>query len=44
MLAAKEVPRIAQQFGMDTSARLNVSGIVQTTATAVKIAQAVAAK
>lgn len=42
MLAANEVPRIAQQFGLDSSVRVNMSSIVHTTSTAVNIGRAVA--
>ncbi len=42
MLAASEVPRIAQQFGLDSSVRVNMSSIVHTTSTAVTIGRAVA--
>ena len=37
MLAASEVPRIAQQFGMDTSTRFNPMGIVHATMTAINL-------
>ena len=37
MLAASEVPRIAQQFGMDTSTRLNAMGIIHATMTAINL-------
>ena len=42
MLAANEVPRIAQQFGLDSSVRVTMSSIVHTTSTAVSIGRAVA--
>lgn len=42
MLAANEVPRIAQQFGLDSSVRVNMRSIVHTTSTAVSIGRAVA--
>ena len=42
MLAANEVPRIAQQFGLDSSVRVNMSSIVHTASTAVNIGRAVA--
>ena len=42
MLAANEVPRIAQQFGLDSSVRVNMTQIVHTTQTAVNIARTVA--
>jgi anti-anti-sigma regulatory factor len=35
MLSAGEVPRIAQQFGLDTSARLNLSSVVHMSSTAI---------
>ena len=37
MLAANEVPRIAQQFGLDSSVRVNMMSIVHTTSTAVNL-------
>lgn len=37
MLAANEVPRIAQQFGLDSSVKVNVSSIVHTTTSAVNL-------
>lgn len=40
MLAANEVPKIAQQFGLDSSVRVNMSSIVHTTSTAVSIGRA----
>ena len=42
MLAANEVPRIAQQFGLDSSVRFSIMPIVQTTSTAVNIGSAIA--
>jgi len=39
MLAAGEVPRIAQQFGLDTSAKFNLSSVVHMTSTAVNLAR-----
>ena len=44
MLAANEVPRIAQQFGLDTSMRVNAMSIVHTTTTAVNLGRAIAKK
>lgn len=44
MLAAKEVPRIAQQFGMDTSAKFNVMSVVHATTTAINLTRIVAKK
>jgi len=35
MLSASEVPRIAQQFGLDTSAKFNLSSVVHMSSTAV---------
>jgi len=37
MLAASEVPRIAQQFGLDTSAKFNLSSVVHMSSTAVNL-------
>lgn len=42
MLAASEVPRIAQQFGLDTSVRFNVMNVVHATTTAVNLTRSVA--
>ena len=42
MLSAKEVPKIAQQFGLDTSAHAHFSSIVHTTSTAIHIGKALA--
>lgn len=42
MLSATEVPRIAQQFGLDSSVKMNVSSVVHTTATAVNLGRAIA--
>lgn len=42
MLAADEVPRIAQQFGLDTSAKFNVSSVVHMTSTAVNLTKSIA--
>lgn len=39
MLAAAEVPRIAQQFGLDTSAKANIMSAVYTTQTAVNLSR-----
>ena len=39
MLAASEVPRIAQQFGMDTSMRFNVMSMVHATTTAINLSR-----
>ena len=42
ILAASEVPKIAQQFGLDTSVHVNMMSVVQTTSTAVHLTRAVA--
>lgn len=42
MLSANEVPRIAQQFGLDSSVRVNLTSIIHTTSTAVSIGRAIA--
>ena len=42
MLAASEVPRIAQQFGMDTSMRFNVMSMVHASTTAINLSRIVA--
>lgn len=39
MLAANEVPRIAQQFGLDSSVKINVNSIIHNTSTAVNMAK-----
>lgn len=44
MLAAGEVPKIAQQFGMDTSAKFNVMSVVHATTTAINLTRMVARK
>jgi hypothetical protein len=44
MLAAKEVPRIAQQFGMDTSAKFNIMSAVHATTTAINLTRIIAKK
>ena len=41
MLAANEVPRIAQQFGLETSARFNIVGAVQTGTSVANLARVV---
>lgn len=41
MLAANEVPRIAQQFGLDSSVRVNVSSVIYSTSSAVNLARTV---
>ena len=42
ILAASEVPKIAQQFGLDTSVHVNMMSVVQTTSMAVHLTRAVA--
>ncbi len=44
MLAANEVPRIAQQFGLDTSTRVNMMSAVHTTTTAINLTRMIAHK
>lgn len=44
MLSANEVPRIAQQFGLDTSVKVNMSSVSHTVGTAVRAGQAIAKK
>lgn len=41
MLASNEVPRIAQQFGLDSSARFNLMSVVHATATAVNLTRTI---
>lgn len=41
MLAANEVPRIAQQFGLDSSVRVNMMSVVHATTTAVNLTRSV---
>ena len=42
LLAAKEVPRIAAQFGLDTSTRVNLQSAAYTAQTAIRLTQIVA--
>ena len=42
MLASNEVPRIAQQFGLDSSVRVNMMSVVHATTTAVNLTRSVA--
>lgn len=42
MLAANEVPRIAQQFGLDSSVKVNMMSVVHATTTAVNLSRSVA--
>ena len=41
MLAANEVPRIAQQFGLDSSVRVNMSSVIYSTSSAVNLAKSI---
>ena len=41
MLAANEVPRIADRFGLDTSARVNIMSTYYATQAAVRTTQAI---
>ena len=43
MLAANEVPKIAQQFGLDSSARFNVMSVVHATSTAINLTRVIKA-
>lgn len=42
MLAAGEVPRIAQRFGLDSSVKVNMMSVVHATSTAVNMTRSVA--
>lgn len=42
MLAAGEVPRIAQQFGLDSSVKVNMMSVVHATSTAVNMTRSIA--
>lgn len=42
LLAANEVPRIAQQFGLDSSVKINMMSVVHATTTAVNLSRSVA--
>lgn len=42
MLAANEVPRIAQQFGLDSSVKVNMMSVVHATSTAVNLTRSIA--
>ena len=39
MLAAGEVPRVAQQFGLDSSVKVNMSSVIYSTNSAVNLAR-----
>lgn len=41
MLAANEVPRVAQQFGLDTSIKVNMMNVVHSTTTAVNLTRSI---
>ena len=41
MLAANEVPRIAQEFGLDTSARVSMSSVIHHTTSAVNLTRTI---
>lgn len=41
MLAANEVPRIANQFGLDSSVKVNMSSVIYSTSSAVNLARTV---
>lgn len=42
MLAANKVPRIAQQFGLDSSVRVNMMSVTHATTTAVNLTRSTA--
>lgn len=42
MLSANEVPRIAQQFGLDSSVKVNMMSVVHATTTAVNLTRSIA--
>ena len=44
MLAANEVPRIAQQFGLDSSVRFNMMSVVHASTTAINLTRSLAKK
>ena len=39
MLAAGEVPRVAQQFGLDSSVKVNMSSVIYSTNSAANLAR-----
>ena len=41
MFAANEVPRIAQQFGLDSSVKVNMMSVIHTATTAASLVRAV---
>ena len=42
MLAANEVPRIAQQYGLDSSVKVNMMSVVHATTTAINVTRSLA--
>ena len=44
LLAAKEVPRIAQQFGLDSSVRVHMQSILYSTSTVANLVRSFAKK
>ena len=42
MIAANEVPRIAQQFGLDSSVKVNMMSVVHASTTAVNLTRSIA--
>lgn len=42
MLSANEVPRVAQQFGLDSSVKVNMTSVIHATTTAVNLTRGVA--
>ena len=43
MLSASEIPRVAQQFGLETTTRANIMSAVYTTQTIVNLTRNIAA-
>ena len=43
MLAAGEIPRIAGMFGLETAARHNINGVINTAQSAVHLSQMIKA-
>ena len=43
MLAANEVPRVAERFGLESSVKVNLAGAIHTTSTAVSLIRTAAA-
>ena len=44
LLSAKEVPKIAQQFGLDTSAHAHLMSVVHTTSMAIHMGKSIVSK